>query len=117
LWHLLRHPAEEALWLLRDRIQRYNVSTGVMNTDQAGYHETITRFYVWVINRFLRCADRSTEIDQLAEDERDVIIHIHLLRTPVQQVAQELGRTEKAVASLLCRAMGKLRKNLVVNPS
>jgi hypothetical protein len=68
LWHLLRHPAEEALWLLRDRIQRYNVSTGVMNTDQAGYHETITRFYVWVINRFLRCADRSTEIDQLAEE-------------------------------------------------
>jgi DNA-directed RNA polymerase specialized sigma24 family protein len=46
-----------------------------------------------------------------------VIIYIHLRKTPVRQVAQALGRTEKAVASLLCRAMGKLRKNLVVNPS
>ena len=59
----------------------------------------------------------AAEVDQLAEDERDVIIYIHLRKTPVRQVAQALGRTEKAVASLLCRAMGKLRKNLVVNPS
>ena len=56
-------------------------------------------------------------IDQLAEDERDAIILVHLLKTPVQQVAQQLGRTEKAVASLLCRAMAKLRKKPVVNPS
>ena len=59
----------------------------------------------------------AAEVEQLAEDERDVIIHIRLLKTPVRQVAQELGRTEKAVASLLCRAIGKLRKNLVANPS
>jgi hypothetical protein len=68
LWHLLRHNAEEALALLRVRIQRYNVSRGGANTDHAGYHETITRFYVWVIGRFLRSADRSQGIDQLAED-------------------------------------------------
>ena len=68
LWHLLRHDAEEALALLRTRIQRYNTSHGTMNTDSSGYHETITRFYVWVIDRFLRLADREKGVDQLAAD-------------------------------------------------
>jgi hypothetical protein len=68
LWHLLRHTAEEALALLRVRIQTYNVSSGVANTDHSGYHETITRFYVGVIDQFLRSADRSQGIDPLAVD-------------------------------------------------
>jgi hypothetical protein len=68
LWHLLRHSAEEALALLRVRIQTYNVSQGGTNTDHSGYHETITRFYVGVIDRFLRSADRSQGIDRLAEE-------------------------------------------------
>jgi hypothetical protein len=68
LWHLLRHHAEEALALLRVRIQRYNAACGVANTDHSGYHETITAFYVWVIGQFLRSADRSRGIDQLAEE-------------------------------------------------
>jgi hypothetical protein len=68
LWHLLHHGADEALALLRDRIRRYNEASGVVNTDHAGYHETITRFYVWVIDRFLQSADRHRTVDQLAED-------------------------------------------------
>jgi hypothetical protein len=68
LWHLLRHHANDALALLRERIQKYNVSCGRMNTDRSGYHETITRFYVWVIGQFLRSADRSRTIDRLAEE-------------------------------------------------
>jgi hypothetical protein len=68
LWHLLRHDAEEALDLLRTRIRRYNASCGTLNTDHSGYHETITRFYVWVIDRFLQSADRRKSIDELAED-------------------------------------------------
>jgi hypothetical protein len=68
LWHLLHHAADEALDLLRDRIRRYNVACGVANTDHGGYHETITRFYVRVIDRFLQSADRQRPLDQLAED-------------------------------------------------
>src|SRR5262249_23499514 len=68
LWHLLRHGAAEALALLRTRIQRYNTSRGTANTDSSGYHETITRFYVWVIDQFLRSADPPQGIDQLAKD-------------------------------------------------
>jgi RNA polymerase sigma-70 factor (ECF subfamily) len=50
-------------------------------------------------------------INQL-DGEGDVIIHHHLLGTPVQQIAQEMGRTEKAVAMSLYWAMRKLRKIL-----
>jgi len=68
LWYLLRNHAEEALALLRTRIQSYNASRGTMNTDHSGYHETITRFYVWVIGQFLHSADRQQGVDQLAEE-------------------------------------------------
>jgi hypothetical protein len=68
LWHLLHYGADEALARLRDRIRRYNEASGVSNTDHAGYHETITRFYVRVIDRFLQSADRCRPVDRLAED-------------------------------------------------
>ena len=67
LWHLLRYPPSEAIDLLRERISRYNESLGGENTDTAGYHETITAFYVWAIDRFLKTADRSLSVDELAE--------------------------------------------------
>jgi hypothetical protein len=66
LWHVLEHGAAEALELLRARISRYNESVGTRNTDSSGYHETITRFYVIVIDRFLAVNDRAMPIDDLA---------------------------------------------------
>jgi hypothetical protein len=66
LWHLLRYPPHEALDLLRERIRRYNESLGGINSDTAGYHETITAFYVWAIDRFLAAVDRTQPIDDLA---------------------------------------------------
>ena len=66
LWHVMHHGAVAALELLRARITAYNESVGTANTDTSGYHETITRFYVTVIDRFLSGADRSLPIDQLA---------------------------------------------------
>lgn len=68
LWHRLRMPAEASLETLRDRIRRYNESLGNENTDTDGYHETITRFYVILIDRFVAAADASPDIDELAED-------------------------------------------------
>jgi hypothetical protein len=68
LWHLLRHSAEDALQLLRERITAFNRATGVENSDDSGYHETITRFYVWRIARFVAAADRGRPIDDLADE-------------------------------------------------
>jgi hypothetical protein len=67
LWHLAHHPPDEALDLLRARIKAYNVACGGENTD-SGYHETITRFYVWHIGEFLASADRRRSLDDLADE-------------------------------------------------
>jgi hypothetical protein len=47
-------------------IRRYNVLYGVANTATSGYHESITRFYVWRIARFLATADHRLSPDELA---------------------------------------------------
>lgn len=67
LWHVLEHGEAEALDLLRERIRSYNEATGGTNTATAGYHETITRFYVRVIARFVATAEREVALDTLAD--------------------------------------------------
>ncbi len=68
LWHRLRMPAGEALDALRDRIRRYNEATGGVNSDSDGYHETITRVYVRLIDRFVAVADATRPEDDLARE-------------------------------------------------
>lgn len=67
LWHVMEHGPIGALELLRSRIATYNESVGTANTDTSGYHETLTRFYVIVIDRFLTTADRTLDLDLLAD--------------------------------------------------
>jgi hypothetical protein len=68
LWHALQYPDDAALDLLRQRIRAYNEATGVANTGSSGYHETVTRFYLHVIRRFLNSVDRERAVDDLAEE-------------------------------------------------
>jgi hypothetical protein len=67
LWHLLHYDPHESLERLRQNIKQYNVACGIENTETQGYHETITRFYVWLINKFLQQTERSQSIDLLAD--------------------------------------------------
>ena len=46
-----RYGALEALKILRTAIPRYNNSTGVENTTSSGYHDTLTVYYVWAVDR------------------------------------------------------------------
>jgi hypothetical protein len=55
-WYLSRTPEAEALGLIRDGIQAYNAAVGVPTTPTGGYHETITRFYVWLVHDYLERA-------------------------------------------------------------
>ncbi len=68
LWHVLRYPGNVAQDLLRLRIRAYNESTGVLNTSSAGYHETITRFYVSIIRQFVDSVDARRSIEELAPE-------------------------------------------------
>ena len=61
-WHHHHHIAvaacyivenPDAMDLLRARIARYNESQGGKNTPDSGYHETITRFWVEMISRWI----------------------------------------------------------------
>jgi len=53
LWHVRRFGAGLAVDLLRERISRYNEAVGTANTSTSGYHETLTVFYVKVIDGFV----------------------------------------------------------------
>lgn len=62
----LRYGAAEALGLLRTAIPRYNNSTGIHNTTTSGYHDTLTVYYVWAVDRLL---ERRSRIDAVLADD------------------------------------------------
>lgn len=51
-------------------------------------------------------------LDQLPEDQRDVVWQRDLLGASVNEIAEQLGRTEKSVAGLLLRGRRRLRELL-----
>jgi hypothetical protein len=55
-WYLRHFPYAEAVTRIRAGIQRYNEACGVRQTPTGGYHETITLFYISMIDRLLRSA-------------------------------------------------------------
>ena len=68
IWHIRRYGEARALELLRDRIWSYNQAVGTPNTDTSGYHETITRFFVWQVGRFLDGAPKDSPFHRLVND-------------------------------------------------
>lgn len=52
LWHVERYGAVEALERLRSSIRRLNDAHGTPNSDTRGYHETITKAYLHVLDAF-----------------------------------------------------------------
>ncbi len=53
VWYLSRLDVAHATEVIRNGIKNYNVAVGGENTDTGGYHETITLFYIWFVNKFL----------------------------------------------------------------
>lgn len=68
LWYLCRHSEDEAVDRIREGIQRFNEAKGVKQTRDGGYHETITRFYVWAVAKFLAGSDRRRPLADLADE-------------------------------------------------
>ena len=73
LWHVLNRPADLVLEELRRGIVAYNEAVGTVNDDAGGYHETITAFYVWAIQRF---------VAETAEDAPLLVLTNGLLASP-----------------------------------
>ncbi len=68
IWHMRRYGSERSLVMLRDRIWAYNQAVGTPNTDTSGYHETITRFFVWQVARYLDAAPSDANFAALVND-------------------------------------------------
>lgn len=68
LWHAWRYPADEALDRVRTGILQYNVACNVPTTPTRGYHETITRLYMLLIDHYLATAPDRTDLLALVND-------------------------------------------------
>lgn len=64
-WYVLWHGPDAALDRVREAIQAYNAAHGIVQTPTGGYHETITRFYVWLVSRALCRAGVSGALAEL----------------------------------------------------
>jgi hypothetical protein len=53
LWYVTRVGYPECLDTVRMRIWQHNESVGTANTDDGGYHETVTRAYLQSIAQFV----------------------------------------------------------------
>ena len=66
LWHVREFAPDDALVQLREGIRGYNGACGVENSTTGGYHETITRFYVVFIGKYLDGIPLADRTDWLA---------------------------------------------------
>lgn len=61
LWYATHHPPREALDRMRVGLVRLNAAHGIPITPTRGYHETITRFYMHVVGRFVALETSAAE--------------------------------------------------------
>ena len=68
LYMLAKH-GDEALDILRKKLSEYLASIGVENTDTSGYHETLTRFWLWAIKKEFADKNGNVHWNQTAVDD------------------------------------------------
>lgn len=83
-WHVSRLGPDAALTALRAGIRRLNEQNGVPNSPSDGYHESITRAYVLLLDEFLASfsgarplVDRLTVLLESPLARRDVLLRFY----------------------------------------
>lgn len=61
LWYLLHYPETKILELIRQQIIFYNQTVGIPNTENSGYHETLTIFWLKIISDYLKTISPQTD--------------------------------------------------------
>lgn len=67
LWHVLAFGRDEAMRRLREGIVALNDAHGTPNTDERGYHETITWAYVQLLAALVDEHPAGTPLEMLAD--------------------------------------------------
>jgi hypothetical protein len=57
------HGSEEVLALMRTGILHHNESVGTPNTEDNGYHETLTRFWSGEVGEFVRAGEFASRLE------------------------------------------------------
>ncbi|MDW3191787.1 MAG: hypothetical protein R8G66_05460 [Cytophagales bacterium] len=57
LWYLSKMPLAKASFQIKEGIRQYNVSQGGENTETSGYHETISEFYIRILQYYIEQTD------------------------------------------------------------
>ena len=98
VWHLQHFSELETICLLRSRIIAYNLSVGGQNTTSGGYHETLTQFYVKIINKFLK---ENEKVNQNLNEKCELLLQNEISNRdyPLRYYTKEL------LFSLPCRAI------------
>lgn len=104
-WYVLWYGPDVALDRVREGIRAYNAAHGVVQTPTHGYHETITRFYVWLVSRAMCRAGVSTSlatlvngvVDECADRE---IPYAYFSRDRLMSVEARMAWVEPDLASL-----------------
>ena len=59
-WH---REEEEAFARMKSGILRYNTAAGVANTEDSGYHETLTRLWIGLVKRLVDAAAPASRLE------------------------------------------------------
>jgi hypothetical protein len=107
-WYLVCYPESEAARRIRNGIQRYNKSAGIVTTRGKGYHETITMFWVSMVKSFLRNTALECSIVGLINNLVDRYANKHLpyeyySRDLLMSWEARLNRVEPDLKPLPCK--------------
>jgi hypothetical protein len=102
--HVLRTDAETALAQVREGIRRLSAAHGVPESPTRGYHETITRFYMWAVAKFVACTPsipRHELANRLIEQLGDKRLPLHYYsEARLMSFAARIGWLEPDLAPL-----------------
>ena len=65
LWHAFSFSNLKALNLMREKIKAFNETTGTENSENSGYHETITRFWLVISRHFIEQNPDIIDFDEI----------------------------------------------------
>lgn len=65
LWYLTQYEKKQAINLIRQSIQRYNTAQNIQATPTGGYHETLTLFWVFMVEHYLSIVDSKSPLVEL----------------------------------------------------
>ncbi|BAZ67676.1 MAG: hypothetical protein KME28_14490 [Pelatocladus maniniholoensis HA4357-MV3] len=87
LYYLIYYGEKQAGERIRQDIQRYNAAMGIQTTKDSGYHETLTRFWVYMVRRYLLVNQQQVSLLQLTNGLIDSYGNKHL---PLQYYSRDL---------------------------